>query len=112
MLGCGSIQGCIQCLLRLFDLWVCLFLALICLFSEFAFTSLSLFQVPNVNRRKRQIADGIQQTVPGDMNQVTIDNLQSGIPYTVSISASTIAGEGPTSSEVYVPGERQRSPPL
>ena len=62
-------------------------------------------QVPNVSNRKRQMAGG-KQEVAGNASEVTIDDLQSGIAYAVSISASTKAGAGPSSSH-HVEGKRK-----
>ena len=62
-------------------------------------------QVPNVSNRKRQMAGG-KQEVAGNASEVTIDDLQSGIAYAVSISASTKTGAGPSSNH-HVEGKRK-----
>ena len=58
-----------------------------------------------MNNRKKQTAGG-RRTVPGNVSEVTIDDLQSSIAYSVSISASTKAGAGP-SSDHLVRGKRK-----
>ena len=58
-----------------------------------------------MSNRKRQMAGG-KQEVAGNASEVTIDALQSGIAYFISVSASTKAGAGPSSNH-FVRGKRR-----
>ena len=55
-------------------------------------TSYTVFYSPQVSRRKRQEPHTMQKTVSGDVNQTTIDGLDSNTAYDVQMSANTKAG--------------------
>ena len=66
-------------------------------------TNYTVFYSPQVNRTRRQEPNTMQKAIGGDVNQTTIDGLDSNTAYDVQMSANTKAGASSLSEVISAP---------